>query len=216
MEDLPELLTWDDVTSYEDLLTPREIEIIEQLEKDYPASQHCPYLKKEGDHYHYCGARSVPHVEKIRVTDNPSPTDPIYTTHIGIMELQLWCLDGKERYEKCNFYPPKNMNKNPYNTSQYLISMYNLQLNQAIKSIKESKAKNVLIQIPDGLKPRATEIAEYLENNTKANITIWADSCWGVCDTPVGINNLNFDLLLQFGHSTSLKPQPGGQVITIK
>lgn len=92
---------------------------------------------------------------------------------------------------------------------------YNLQLEEAIKKIKENNAKQVLIQLPDGLKPRATEIAKELEKETKANIIIWADSCWGICDTPLGINNLGFDLLIQFGHSTSLKPQPGGQVIKI-
>ncbi len=93
--------------------------------------------------------------------------------------------------------------------------VYDLELGEAVKKIKEIKAQQVLIQLPDGLKPRATEIASYLEKETKANIIIWADSCWGVCDTPVGINNLGFDLLIQFGHSTSLKPQPGGQVIKI-
>lgn len=93
--------------------------------------------------------------------------------------------------------------------------VYNLQIEEAIKKIKELEAKQVLIQLPDGLKPKATEIAERLEKETQANIVIWADSCWGVCDTPVGIQNLGFDLLVQFGHSTSLKPQPGGQVIKI-
>lgn len=90
---------------------------------------------------------------------------------------------------------------------------YNLQIEEAVKKIREIGAKQVLIQLPDGLKPKATEIAAHLERETQASIVIWADSCWGVCDTPVGINNLGFDLLIQFGHSTSLKPQPGGQVI---
>tara|TARA_Y100000310_G_C20192432_1_gene583088 strand:- start:53 stop:367 length:315 start_codon:yes stop_codon:yes gene_type:complete len=104
MEDLPELLKWDDVTSYEDLLTPREIEIIEELEGNYPLSQHCPHLEKEGDHYYHCGAKPTEGTDRTL-----GPTSRIYNSHIGIMELQLWCLDGEERYEKCIFYPENEL-----------------------------------------------------------------------------------------------------------
>ena len=75
---------------------------------------------------------------------------------------------------------------------------YNLELNKAVKEIKKQKAKSVLIQLPDGLKPRAKEIADTLEKQTKAKIFIWLGSCYGACDYP---NLKGIDLLIQWGHS---------------
>ena len=74
---------------------------------------------------------------------------------------------------------------------------YNLELDRAIKEIQTTKAKTVLLQFPDGLKPYATQIADYLEKNTEAQISIWLGSCFGACDVP----KVDVDLLIQFGHS---------------
>ncbi len=74
---------------------------------------------------------------------------------------------------------------------------YNLNLEKAVKKIKETKAKTVCIQLPSGLKPKATEIASKLEKETGAKIIIWAGSCFGACDIP----NVKADLLIQWGHS---------------
>lgn len=74
---------------------------------------------------------------------------------------------------------------------------YELDLQKAVKDVEKSKAKTVCIQLPDGLKNKATEITSYLEKHTKAKILIWLGSCYGACDYP----NLNVDLLIQWGHS---------------
>ena len=74
---------------------------------------------------------------------------------------------------------------------------YNLKLERCIKEIKSSKAKTVCIQLPDGLKPKATEIADYLQKNTNAKILIYLGSNYGACDIP----KLDVDLLIQLGHS---------------
>ena len=79
---------------------------------------------------------------------------------------------------------------------------YELELDRVVKEIKNIKAKLVCIQLPDGLKTRAIEIADFLEKNTKAKIVIWGGSCYGACDVPLG---LNVDLLVQFGHNSSLE-----------
>lgn len=57
----------------------------------------------------------------------------------------------------------------------------------------------MLIQLPDGLKPKAKEIKEYIESNTSAKVFIWMGSCFGSCDVP---NVSGFDMLIQWGHST--------------
>ena len=75
---------------------------------------------------------------------------------------------------------------------------YDLELERCVKEIKSSKAKLVCIQLPDGLKPKATEIVDYLQKNTKAKILIYLGSNFGACDIP----KLNVDLLIHFGHST--------------
>jgi 2-(3-amino-3-carboxypropyl)histidine synthase len=80
---------------------------------------------------------------------------------------------------------------------------YDLELEKVVKKIKEQKANLVLLQFPDGLKPYATVVVDYLEEKTKAEFLIWLGSCFGACDTPVGLENLKpkINLIIQFGHS---------------
>ena len=75
---------------------------------------------------------------------------------------------------------------------------YDLELEKVAKKIKSNKAKSVLIQLPDGLKPEATKIADFLEKQTKAEILIWQGTCFGACDIP---QDIDVDLIIQFGHS---------------
>ena len=78
---------------------------------------------------------------------------------------------------------------------------YDLELNKAVKEIKSSNAKLVCIQLPDGLKPKASEIKEKIEKETKADVVIWLGSCFGACDIPQDLEKLKIDLLIQWGHS---------------
>jgi 2-(3-amino-3-carboxypropyl)histidine synthase len=80
---------------------------------------------------------------------------------------------------------------------------YNLELEKAVNEIKKSKAKLVLLQFPDGLKPYATAVVDYLELKTKTEFLIWAGSCFGACDIPLEIERLKpkIDLTIQFGHN---------------
>lgn len=75
--------------------------------------------------------------------------------------------------------------------------MYNLELNKTIKEIKLNKPKTVLIQLPEGLKPKAKEIVDKIQKQTKIKPLIWLGSCFGACDIP----NIDVDLLIQWGHS---------------
>jgi 2-(3-amino-3-carboxypropyl)histidine synthase len=75
---------------------------------------------------------------------------------------------------------------------------YNFDIDFLSKQIKKSKSKDVLLQFPDGLKPYALEITDFLqEKNKNAEIKIWLGTCFGACDIP----NTNSNLLIQFGHS---------------
>jgi len=74
---------------------------------------------------------------------------------------------------------------------------YELELGRVISEIKKSKAKTVLLQLPDGLKPWGPVLSDYLEERTSAKISIWLGACFGACDLP----NSEADLIVQFGHA---------------
>jgi len=79
---------------------------------------------------------------------------------------------------------------------------YDLELEKAVAEIKSSNAKLVCVQLPEGLKPKAKDIAERIENDTTARAVIWMGSCFGACDVPIEVERLGVDLLIQWGHSS--------------
>lgn len=87
-------------------------------------------------------------------------------------------------------------------TLKELEEEYELELGKIIKKIKKEKAKNVLLQFPDGLKRYSRIIADELERRTQATFFIWLGSCFGSCDVPnVKDFGVKMDLLVQFGHN---------------
>jgi 2-(3-amino-3-carboxypropyl)histidine synthase len=79
---------------------------------------------------------------------------------------------------------------------------YDLQLEDAVRQIKEQNAKMILIQLPDGLKPHADEILTVLQRECpESKFIFWADSCFGACDAPIHVRHLGFDMLIAFGHA---------------
>ena len=78
---------------------------------------------------------------------------------------------------------------------------YELELEKVAEKINQENVKIVCIQLPEGLRPKAKEIADLLEKKTGAEIIIWQGSCFGACDLPIGLDKLGVDLLVQWGHS---------------
>jgi len=78
-----------------------------------------------------------------------------------------------------------------------------LELERLASIIIKEKAKSVLIQLPDGLKPKAKEIYAYIREKfgDEVKLIFWAGSCFGARDTPQQIKGLGADILVQFGHS---------------
>ncbi len=74
---------------------------------------------------------------------------------------------------------------------------YDFEIEKIVNEIKEQKAKRVLLQLPDGLKPKATQIVNELRKKTNAEIMIWAGSNFGGCDIP----QVKVDLIVNFGHA---------------
>jgi diphthamide biosynthesis enzyme Dph1/Dph2-like protein len=82
-------------------------------------------------------------------------------------------------------------------TLDNLEEKYELELDKILKEIVKQKAKSVLIQLPDGLKPWAVPITDYLEKKSFAVVRIFLGDCFGACDVP----NSETDLIIQFGHA---------------
>lgn len=74
---------------------------------------------------------------------------------------------------------------------------YEIELEKILSEINKSRPESVLLQFPDGLKPWATVIVDYLEEKTDTKISIWLGSCFGACDLP----KIECDMIIQFGHA---------------
>lgn len=80
---------------------------------------------------------------------------------------------------------------------------YDLELDDVIKQIRDRNAKKILIQLGEGLKPRAAEIQEHISAGIKdCKIHFWLGSCYGKCDIPEILDDKDndYDMLIQFGH----------------
>jgi 2-(3-amino-3-carboxypropyl)histidine synthase len=79
--------------------------------------------------------------------------------------------------------------------------MYELEIERVVKRINEKGHKNVMIQLPDGLKPKAKIMVDAIREQTEAEVIIWMASCYGACDVPLGLDQLGIDLFIQWGHN---------------
>ena len=86
-------------------------------------------------------------------------------------------------------------------TFEEINQIYDIEIGRIIKTIIKQKAKKVLLQFPEGMKPYAQAITKEIENKTKCQCFIWLDSCFGACDVPLETEKLGIDLIIQFGHS---------------
>ncbi|RMF54539.1 hypothetical protein D6745_04955 [Candidatus Woesearchaeota archaeon] len=82
---------------------------------------------------------------------------------------------------------------------------YDLELGKVVAHINKIKAKNVLVQLPDGLKPHAKKIIDAIRSKTSSEAFIWLGDCFGACDIPLGLQSLKIDLVVQFGHNAFVK-----------
>ncbi len=89
------------------------------------------------------------------------------------------------------------------------MTLYNSELEKALTKIQEIDAKTVCIQLPDGMKPEAQKIADVISSETGARVLIWLGSNFGACDIPLGLQRMNVDLLISWGHNKFNKKVTG-------
>ena len=74
-------------------------------------------------------------------------------------------------------------------------------MQQLVDEIKKSGTKRVLLQLPEGLKTRATAIMSEL-HNAGIECILSADPVYGACDIPVNeARQLNCDMIVHVGHN---------------
>ncbi|MDD5193969.1 MAG: diphthamide synthesis protein [Candidatus Nanoarchaeia archaeon] len=84
---------------------------------------------------------------------------------------------------------------------QEINEIYDLEIEKIVETIKKQKSKKVLLQFPDAMKRYADVIANELERKANCSCFIWFESCFGACDTPLGVEKFGIDLTVPFGHS---------------
>ena len=93
---MSKLKTWSEIRIYDEIIdmTPGLKNLIYEIETD--AERKCPYLRKEGKYFYYCGVDVPEDVKK-----ELSPVSPIFLKHTDHYSLQLYCMAD---YEKCIYY----------------------------------------------------------------------------------------------------------------
>ncbi len=80
--------------------------------------------------------------------------------------------------------------------------MIEFDLKKAVQEIKEKKAKNVALQVPEGMKPQLIDLIEKIEKKAGVNVFAFVDPCFGACGIKdVATKELGASLLVHFGHS---------------
>ncbi|VVB75258.1 2-(3-amino-3-carboxypropyl)histidine synthase [Candidatus Tiddalikarchaeum anstoanum] len=82
---------------------------------------------------------------------------------------------------------------------------YEIDYKKIAGSLKEVKAKNVLLQLPDGLKPDFKKVINNISQFYKCNLFIWGNSCFGACDLPVQSEKAGIDTIIHVGHEVFKK-----------
>lgn len=81
------------------------------------------------------------------------------------------------------------------------MSLYNMDLERAIRKIQSKDARTVGLQFPEGLKMKAVKIAREIENQTDATVIISGDPCYGACDVSDYKMKGSVDLIIHYGHT---------------
>ena len=84
--------TWDEVKTFDDIITAEERKIIDEI----GAKHSCPLLAFAGKYFTYCTQKATD-IKDMK----PSPTNPIYQAHVGVVELQMFC---KGDFKNCYVY----------------------------------------------------------------------------------------------------------------
>lgn len=80
--------------------------------------------------------------------------------------------------------------------------MYELEENRIIDEVKNRGSRRILLQMPEGLKAIGFELAKRVEKETRAEVFVSGDPCYGACDLALyPKKHIDADLLIHIGHA---------------
>ncbi|MBU1120463.1 diphthamide synthesis protein, partial [Candidatus Micrarchaeota archaeon] len=83
--------------------------------------------------------------------------------------------------------------------------MLEFNLKKAFEEINRVKPKLILLQFPEGLKQRTTELIEEIKKKSNTEVIVLLDPCFGACDlAEEEAKLLEADLIIHFGHEKFL------------
>lgn len=85
--------TWNDVKTFDDIITNKERRIIINIVKNAKPEERCDELGREGKFFYYCIHDYVPTMDDRK----PSPESGIYQRKRNCLELNNYCLGGCAR-----------------------------------------------------------------------------------------------------------------------
>ena len=81
----------------------------------------------------------------------------------------------------------------------------NFETEHLIEELKRIKPKKVLVQLPEGIKRNAFEIAKVF-SDLKIEVVFSGETCWGGCSIAVNeAKDVGADLIVHFGHAEFIK-----------
>ncbi len=81
--------------------------------------------------------------------------------------------------------------------------MIKIPINRITREIKKRRAKKVLIQAPEGIKPRLSKILPLIEAKTGTELILHAESCFGACDlASIDAKRLGATPIIHVGHTS--------------
>ena len=84
--------------------------------------------------------------------------------------------------------------------------MYKFEEDKLIREIKERNPKLILLQLPEGLKKESSNLVKLIKDNTKSEVIVSGEPCWGACDIALDeAKNLKADLIILYGHAPFMK-----------
>lgn len=90
---------------------------------------------------------------------------------------------------------------------------YEFELTRLKALIKERDVRRVGLQLPEGLKTVALDIAAELSKATGVDVIISGNSCYGACDIDAKLAGM-VDLLIHFGHADTFSFKSGNTLLT--
>jgi len=80
------------------------------------------------------------------------------------------------------------------------LDIFDFDLDRVVDLIKQSEARTVGLQFPEGFKRQAFSIARELEDKTETVVMVSGNPCFGACDIDMVLKG-SVDILFHFGHS---------------